>query len=395
MRKKNASLILVGTLAASALAAGVSANEMESSTSGMTSTSTSALTGSQDSSYWQARKLEMQKKSTEMRVKKVAEMAAAGIDVSAITGDLLDGTKTEESAFWAAAKIAMNAHEIASRKAYLEKLKSQGVDVSSITDDVIADGGKFWEAVRKLTATQKAPSTQNGNASSSGELKEFLRTDLTADETKALSALMAEVGKAIGAVLNDKTLSVDDKVAKILEIQKANAEVLATQYVDPAKVDAFRAKSEKKLAEMAEYVRKSLNSGTTPPPPATSNGEQGKNRGNEERERKKNNPNRTGSGTVENREPRVEQKANPLSPKFRKTLETKLRAIPDEKKDEFYQRAKAVIGAQIEKAKTANKPKLVTKLEAVLAIVEDVLGPADGEDSAIIDSIFSSGSTAQ
>ncbi|MFZ3232730.1 MAG: hypothetical protein WA194_04305 [Patescibacteria group bacterium] len=369
MRKKNASLILVGTLAASAIAAGVSANEMESSTSGMTSTSTSASTGSQDSSYWQARKLEMQKKSTEMRVKKVAEMAAAGIDVSAITGDLLDGTKTEESAFWTAAKIAMNAHEIASRKAYLEKLKAQGVDVSSITDDVIADGEKFWEAVRKLTANQKAPSTQNGNASSSGELKEFLRTDLTADETKALSALMAEVGKAIGAVLNDKTLSVDDKVAKILEIQKANAEVLATKYVDPAKVDAFRTKSEKKLAEMAEYVRKSLNSGTTPPPPATSNGEQGKNRG--------------------------DQKANPLSPKFRKSLETKLRAIPDEKKDEFYQRAKTVIGAQIEKAKAANKPKLVAKLEAVMAIVEDILGPTDGEDSAIIDSIFSSGSITQ
>lgn len=205
---------------------------------------------------------------------------------------------------------------------------------------------------------------------------------------------MAGVSKSIGETLNDKNLSVDEKVAKVLEIQKANAETLATKYVDPAKVDAFRAKSEKKLVEMAEYIRKSLKSGMTPPPPP-SNGEQNKDRGNEGQERKKNVPNRKGSETSDKREPRVEQKANPLTPKFRKSLEAKLRAIPDEKKDAFYERAKTIIGAQIEKAKSANKPKLVAKLEAVMAIIEDVVGPTDTEDSGILDSIFDSGSTSQ
>lgn len=204
---------------------------------------------------------------------------------------------------------------------------------------------------------------------------------------------MADVSKSIGETLNDKNLSVEEKVAKVLEIQKANAETLATKYVDPAKVDAFRAKSEKKLAEMAEYIRKSLKSGMTPPPP--SNGERNKDRGNEGQERKKNVPNRKGSESSDKREPRVEQKANPLTPKFRKSLEAKLRAIPDEKKDAFYERAKTIIDAQIEKAKSANKPKLIAKLEAVMAIIEDVVGPADSEDSGIIDSIFDSGSTSQ
>lgn len=395
MQKKNASLILVGTLAASALAAGVSANEgMENSTSstGATTTaSTQSGTQNQGTAYWEARKLEMQKQSSAMRVKKVAEMAAAGIDVSALTGDILDGTKTDEATFWKAAKAAMDAHEIASRRAYLEKLKTQGVDVSSITDDVIADGAKFWEAVRKLT-NQKAPGTQTGpqggNASSSGELKNFLRTDLTADETKALSALMAEVGKSIGAVLNDKTLSVDEKVSKIVDIQTSNAETLATTYVDPAKLDAFRAESKKKIAETSEYIRKSLGGTTStkptvPPPTTHDQGNAGQNHGTDGQNRKKNEPTKKG------------EKANPLSPKLRKELETKLRAIPDDKKAAFYDRAKTIIAAQVEKAKAANKTALVAKLEAVMAIVEDVIGPVNSEDSTIIDDLFSSGSTAQ
>lgn len=385
MHKKNASLLLVGTLAASTFAAGVSANDSESQTSGSAS---SAMT--QDSSYWQARKLEMQKKSSEMRVKKVAEMAAAGIDVSNVTGDLLDGTKTEESAFWEAAKAAMNAHEIESRKAYLEKLKAQGVDVSSITDDVIADGGKFWTAVKNLQKPSTEPK-KSGNGETTGpfgsELKSYFRTDLTTDDYKALGQTFADLGKAMGAVLNDASLSVDEKVAKILELHRANAELLATKYVDPAKVGDFRKSTEEKLAKMAEYIRKSLVSGSKVPADNARTGG--------DNERRKNNPNRTGSETSDKREPRVEQKVNPLTPKFRKSLEAKLRAIPDDKKDAFYERAKTVIGAQIEKAKTANKPKLVAKLEAVMAIVEDVLGPTDTEDSGILDSIFNSGSTAQ
>lgn len=266
MQKKNASLILAGAIAATALASNVHAEyetkpDMDSQT---------MHDGSYEKEYWEAKKAEMQKKSSEMRAKKVAELQAKGLDVSSITPELLDATKTDEGKFWEALKKIMNAHELEARKAFLEKLKSQGVDVSSITDDVLADGTKFWEAVKKL--------------------------------------------------------------------QKAQSGEYEKKY------------EEKKYEEKKREDKK---------PPA------------------------------------IVQKANPLSPKLRKTLETKLRAIPDDKKDEFYQRAKAILAAHVEKAKTAGNTKLVAKLEAILAIVEDIVGPGDSEDSAIIDAIFNSGSTAQ
>ncbi len=379
MQKKNASLILAGTLAASALGAHAFANsEMESS-----SDSSSSYERSQSSDYWEAKKAEMQKRSSEMRAKKVAELKEKGLDVSSITPDLLDATKTDEGKFWDAVKKIMNAHEIEARRAFLEKLKAQGVDVSSITEDVIADGSKFWEAVKKLQKTGSGSTSGNG-APLGGELKEYLRADITSEEMKALMATMEELGKSTKYVLDNKTLSVEEKVSKIVELHKANMETLIAKYVDPAKADAFRVKSEKMLTEVAAYVKKALENGKNLPPKYDDRKPQ-------EQERKKNVP----KEREDKKPPVIMQKANPLSPKLRKSLETKLRAIPDEKKDEFYQRAKTVIGAQIEKAKTAGNAKLVAKLEAVMAIVEDVLGPVDGEDSAIIDAIFNSGSTTQ
>lgn len=379
MQKKNASLILAGTLAASALGANAFANsEMESS-----SDSPSSYEQSQSGDYWEAKKAEMQKKSSEMRAKKVAELKEKGLDVSSITPELLDATKTDEGKFWDAVKKIMNAHEIEARRAFLEKLKTQGVDVSSITEDVIADGSKFWDAVKKLQKTGSGSMSGNG-ASLGGEIKEYLRADLTAEDMKALMVTMEELGKSTKYVLDNKTLSVEEKVSKIVELHKANMETLIAKYVDPAKADAFREKSEKKLAEVAAYVKKALENGKNLPSKYDDRKPQ-------EQERKKNVP----KEREDKKPPVIMQKANPLSPKLRKSLETKLRAIPDDKKDEFYQRAKTVLAAQIEKAKEANKPKLVAKLEAVMAIVEDVVGPADSEDSAIIDAIFNSGSTAQ
>lgn len=379
MQKKNASLILVGTLAASALGANAFANsEMESS-----SDSPSSYEQSQSGDSWEAKKAEMQKKSSEMRAKKVAELKEKGLDVSSITPELLDATKTDEGKFWDAVKKIMNAHEIEARRAFLEKLKAQGVDVSSITEDVIADGSKFWDAVKKLQKTGSGSMSGNG-ASLGGEIKEYLRADLTAEDMKALMATMEELGKSTKYVLDNKTLSVEEKVSKIVELHEANMETLIAKYVDPAKADAFREKSEKKLAEVAAYVKKALENGKNLPFKYDDRKPQ-------EQERKKNVP----KEREDKKPPVIMQKANPLSPKLRKSLETKLRAIPDDKKDEFYQRAKTVLAAQIEKAKEANKPKLVAKLEAVMAIVEDVIGPADSEDSAIIDAIFNSGSTAQ
>lgn len=318
-----------------------------------------------------------------MRAKKVAELKAKGLDVSSISPELLDAAKTDEGKFWDAVKKIMNAHEIEARRAFLEKLKAQGVDVSSITEDVVADGSKFWEAVKKLQKTGMG-GTSGSAPFLGGEIKEYLRTDMTEEEKKALLSIMEELGKSVKTILNDQALSIEEKLSKIMELHKANMETIIEKYVDPSKADAFREKSEKKLAEVAAHIKRTLEAGKNLPSKYDDRKPQ-------EQERKKNVP----KERSDKKPPVVMQKANPLSPKFRKALETKLRAIPDDKKDEFYQRAKTVVAAQIEKAKAAGNTKLVAKLEAVMAIVEDVVGPSDNEDSAIIDAIFNSGATAQ
>lgn len=88
------------------------------------------------------------------------------------------------------------------------------------------------------------------------------------------------------------------------------------------------------------------------------------------------------------RKKNVPAQKNPLSPKLRKSLETQLRAIPEEKKAEFYERAKTNLTALIERAKNAGNSKLVGKLEAVLKIVEDIIAPVSSEDSEILDALF-------
>ncbi len=88
------------------------------------------------------------------------------------------------------------------------------------------------------------------------------------------------------------------------------------------------------------------------------------------------------------RKKNVPAQKDALSPKLRKSLETQLRAIPEEKKAEFYERAKTNIGALIEKAKSAGNIKLVAKLEAVLKIVEDIIAPTSPEDAEILDALF-------
>lgn len=205
-------------------------------------------------------------------------------------------------------------------------------------------------------------------------------------------ATMAELGKSMKYVLEDKTLSIEEKISKIIELHKANTETLIAKYVDPAKADAFRKKSEKMISETAAYVKKALENAKNLPSKYDDSMPKYDDRKQQEQDRKKNVP---AKKNEDKKPPVVMQKANPLSPKLRKSLETKLRAIPDDKKDEFYQRAKTVLAAQIEKAKETNKPKLVAKLEAIMSIVEDVVGPGDSEDAAIIDTLFDSNSAAK
>lgn len=323
--------------------------------------------------YWQQRKVEMQKRSTEMRMKRVAEMKAAGMDVSAFTPELLDGTKTEESAFWEVAKKVQTAHEVKMRRAQVERLKSQGFDVSPITEDVLnGDAQTFWNAMKKITESGRPNAPM---PDPSGEIREFLRAGLSEGELATLKSAIAENAKAIGAVLGGKTLSVEEKLRRVEARQRAFSEFVES-YVDVARLADFRTKSEKKLAQSLEYLKKFLTDGKIQPQPVPPLPEGRE--GNPARERRKN-PGAEGRSDTGNR-------AEVLSPKLRKALEAKLRQIPEEKKVATYGRVKAAVDSQIEKANANGNGKLVAKLKAIMAIVEEAIGP--DEDENLIDTLF-------
>lgn len=409
MRKN---LALIGAVAAVIATTGVSADETSTAPtpSGESSAPVPAnsepprpapepttSSASPNADYWAQRKLEMQKRNTEMRMKRVAEMKSAGMDVSAFTPDLLDATKTEESAFWEVAKKIQTAYEIKKRRELVERLKSEGRDVSAITEDlIIGDGQAFWAAMKKImeTARPNAPTPQPFPGDPTGEIKEFLRKDLSPEEFDTLKSALVENGKAISTILSDKNLSVEEKLQRIEAKQRSFAERVEA-YVDAAKLTEFRAKNEKKIAQSLEYMRKFLtNAQPQPPRPPMGNmgprqenpGQRGP-EGKDVPERRKN-PN-AGKRDGEERpgQPQASSKmGDVLSPKLRKALEAKLRAIPEEKKSAVYERAKAAIDAQIEKARSGGNERLIAKLKAIMAVIEDAIGPSDDEE--LLNSIF-------
>lgn len=124
--------------------------------SGIQAMSDSSSYSSSDASYWEQKKVEQQNKSTQMRKEYYEKYKTKWYDVSLITADLLDGSKTDESKFWDILKKVQNLKEIPERKAYVEKLVSYGADASIFTDEVIQNSGKFWELVKSIEPELKA-----------------------------------------------------------------------------------------------------------------------------------------------------------------------------------------------------------------------------------------------
>lgn len=141
-KKTISGLVALSVLSISSIALAESSN-----------TSSSDSTMSQGD-YWAERKIEEQRKSTEMRKTKYAEMKAKGYDMSSVSSDVLDASKTDESAFWNAMKVAMAAKDASNRKNTAYELKKNGFDTSSLTDDVlnpkITDEGAFWKIVKGI-----------------------------------------------------------------------------------------------------------------------------------------------------------------------------------------------------------------------------------------------------
>ncbi len=118
--------------------------------SGVHGQSDSSYSSSTDSAYWESKKVESQNKSTQMRKEYYEKYKAKWYDMSLLTADLLDGTKTEESKFWDVLKKLQNQNEMQWRKDYVAKLNSKGIDISGFTEVVMYDSGKFWELANRL-----------------------------------------------------------------------------------------------------------------------------------------------------------------------------------------------------------------------------------------------------
>lgn len=169
-----------------------------------------------ESAYWQQKTIETQKKSTEMRKGYYDTFKAKWYDVSSITADLLDGSKTEEWKFWEALKKVQNIHEMADRKAYVEKYRSKGVDVSGFTDEVMNDSGKFWELIKKLQGAYEEKQKET-----SAKEKEAYMKEKEAKRVAEESKRTAEQEKKSQATVEKKTSSDDAKKSQTEATQKA------------------------------------------------------------------------------------------------------------------------------------------------------------------------------
>lgn len=72
--------------------------------SGVHGQSDSSYSSSSDSTNWEAKKVETQNKSTQMRKEYYEKYKTKWYDVSLLTADVLDGSKTDESTFWKCSK---------------------------------------------------------------------------------------------------------------------------------------------------------------------------------------------------------------------------------------------------------------------------------------------------
>jgi hypothetical protein len=65
-----------------------------------------------DTAYWEAKKADAQIKSTQMRKEYYEKYKSKGYDLSLLTTEIMDGTKTDENKFWEALRQVQNLNEM-------------------------------------------------------------------------------------------------------------------------------------------------------------------------------------------------------------------------------------------------------------------------------------------
>ncbi len=320
--------------------------------------------------YGEAQKMEMQNKSTAMRIAKYTELKTKGVDVSVLTPDTLDASKTDEgkfwdamriieknrdslsraeyvknltqkwvdtstlspdlldafktdsTAFWNAMKSIQQAGEIKSRKEYLAKIAGQGADISGFTDAIIADGTAFWDLAKKV---QSVPPTKSIDRP----------YPMAKSDSGTLATELAYMKKMV-----------EEMKAKGIDTSRFTDEVMANK-------EAFT-----KLVRSLQWTE------STKMPP-------------------KKEPPQTLPPVKDTTTP-IKETNGSLSEKTRSLFQARLDKIPEEMKISVLTRLESVIMKQIDLATSKSNTKLVTKLQEMLQIVQDKRDDTLLDDSMMI-----------
>jgi len=282
-----------------------------------------------DTAYWMEKKLEQQRKSTEIRKQKLEEMRSKGVDVSGISEDVLDASKTDEKVFWDTMKKAMQVKDAANRKKVVEELQKAGLDTNSLNSDAldpaITDEGKFWSMVKAIKETKMQKKYESmdyqKNIDSSSPLpkKEEPRQEMRYEIKQE----------------NKTDMNPVNKVEMKPEYKKEVKPEMKPEY-----------KKEVKLEMKPEYKKEVKLEMQKP-----------------------------GQKPV-------------LTEKMQQSLVKRFSAIPDEKKIAYYERTKANLEKQLEKALAKKNSRLARKITETLVILENVLG--NNMDDAAEDEIINS-----
>lgn len=308
-------------------------------------------TSTSESDYWAEKKVQMQQRSTEMRKAKYTELQWKWVDVSSLTSDILDASKTEESVFWDILKKIQQTQEIKSRNEFLTKLANQGVDVSQFTDEVIADGQKFWDLVKKLQWAPRPQISDRPNANPKFETGGLL--DKQSQEIANRKQVIAELVKAgiDTSGFTDEVIRNGDAFWKLMDYLKPKIESLKKWKKPETKEwdDSMKEREEEKWMKYGS--------------------------GSEYREQmtKKETPMKASDRPA-------------LSEKARKLLQDKLDKIPSEKRDILLPKMLKTAQVQLKTAQTKSNKILIRKLEAIIEIIQDEIDSSD--DSSLIDSLL-------
>lgn len=206
---------------------------------------------------WEAKKLEKQKRSTEMRQNTYSMMKEKGYDVSSLTDELLDGSKTDESQFWMALEKIKKAKDGENRSKIAKELSLAGRDTSKLTEEILdpykTEERVFWEVVKAIKSDgQPVPSEQNQT-----------KPTLSPNQKPDSSNRSPNMREAAGRMENRSDRSNMEQAQKAFALSKAAREKLITtlkavsEEKKAATLDAMRAKIKKQM-ETAKSKKQKL-----------------------------------------------------------------------------------------------------------------------------------------